>query len=573
MVYDTRKKNADTHPGNIVLQSQQKRRSAEEMVEVRRFEAEARKRREGKKAAQAKDVSDVKSRMRLEDVDGASQGLLPQKVAPLRLTSNASESPAVTTGTLPIGHGRGRSTLACAAEASGDESGDDLMAAETPPLTKSAGKQKAIAKPPAASGKRKHSLSESSIAKPTKGVKKFKPAPSHPSGLLTTWLPGKGRENKASRKSAKATTAVSGQGKNVPPTATDVHDYAGYVSSDNDDTEERAAMHAKDVNKDMHRKTTKGIVAIAREEPSKLIAAEAAVTEATAGGSGNKAKKADLPLGAHPRWNKKFIPTYLDFMGTLPNPWDTSAFDLVAVLQDIWDQVYPDIPYSVTLQGAVSALAKQKVYEWRTGIAKAGLLAVAAFFQSSANDVMEERNIPLDDDGRAELVAQQVGPKLLFLYGKVGVSHDDDGVCTFSVRKPFTSAVVSRTLAFHLNVTKTAVGYSQAPPCGALALSLIAAERAFQMWTTGKFIEVEKGDNFSELLWGDVLNLYRTSIDGLSMDRWDLIVDSAGAADVATGAAAPALASDDANNVDADVRALVVDQDEDEDSSADEHAY
>ncbi|KAH9942654.1 hypothetical protein B0H21DRAFT_710225 [Amylocystis lapponica] len=267
-------------------------------------------------------------------------------------------------------------------------------------------------------------------------------------------------------------------------------------------------MHAKDVNKDMHRKTTKGIVAIAREEPSKLIAAEAAVTEATAGGSGNKAKKADLPLGAHPRWNKKFIPTYLDFMGTLPNPWDTSAFDLVAVLQDIWDQVYPDIPYSVTLQGAVSAL--------------------------------------------------------------VGVSHDDDGVCTFSVRKPFTSAVVSRTLAFHLNVTKTAVGYSQAPPCGALALSLIAAERAFQMWTTGKFIEVEKGDNFSELLWGDVLNLYRTSIDGLSMDRWDLIVDSAGAADVATGAAAPALASDDANNVDADVRALVVDQDEDEDSSADE---
>lgn len=127
--------------------------------------------------------------------------------------------------------------------------------------------------------------------------------------------------------------------------------------------------------------------------------------------------------------------------------------------------------------------------------------------------------------------------------------------------RPFQSALVLRTLAYHLEATSTAVDYCDDAPRGALGLSVVAVERAIHMFRTGSYVPADKNDKFSEALWGDALDSYKISIQKLRDVSWDRIVDGADALREAQTPTRPAPV-DNANTI--DERAMVNDDSEDD---------
>ncbi|OSX57852.1 hypothetical protein POSPLADRAFT_1155335 [Postia placenta MAD-698-R-SB12] len=363
------------------------------------------------------------------------------------------------------------------------------------------------------SGKRKSSK-DSSV--PTV-VKKARAA--NPSGLLAGWTQHDSSMSPAAGTQFKHLTHVS-----LPPsamTAMDVRDYGGYVSSEDDGTEEcELARSSQNI--------TKGVVAIKREDPAIMIKTELAtshnsVTGEAGSGANGGFVKVDLPAGAEPRWSKEYIPTVLDYIGTLPNPWDIAAVNFVKVFQQIWDLVFPDILYLVNDKGAVYALTQQKIYDWRSGFAKSAADHVARLFQLDILEELKKRRLENTAEGHATYVAQQITGNYLFLYGDVKVSKDDGSIVSWN--KPFQSQLVLATLAYHMNATAGAILYIEATPRGALAMSTVAVECAIGMYTTGTYITPR--EKFAEQIWSRVLNLYKISIETLMPGTWDVIVDSA----------------------------------------------
>ncbi len=61
--------------------------------------------------------------------------------------------------------------------------------------------------------------------------------------------------------------------------------------------------------------------------------------------------KSSLPCGVgndeDTHWADVFIPTFLTYVGALPDAWKMKGVPAVKALQLIWDAVYHDRPYSV----------------------------------------------------------------------------------------------------------------------------------------------------------------------------------------------------------------------------------
>ncbi|EED84250.1 predicted protein [Postia placenta Mad-698-R] len=263
-----------------------------------------------------------------------------------------------------------------------------------------------------------------------------------------------------------------------------------------------------------------GVVAIKQEDPAIMIKTELttshpSITGEAGSGANGGFVKVDLPAGAKPCWSKEYIPMVLDYIGTLPNPWDIAAINLIKVFQQIWDLVFSDILYLVNDKGAVYTLAQQKIYDWRSGFAKSAADHVARFFQLDIPEELKRRRLENTAEGHATYIAQQIAGNYLFLYGDVKVSWN----------KPFQSQLVLATLAYHMDATAGAILYIEATPRGALAMSTVAVERAIGMYTTGAYITPR--EKFVEQIWSCVLNLYKISIETLMPGTWDVIVDSA----------------------------------------------
>jgi hypothetical protein len=57
----------------------------------------------------------------------------------------------------------------------------------------------------------------------------------------------------------------------------------------------------------------------------------------------------DLPDGVELKtWRRSFVSTYMQYVGSSPNPWDIPATLACEKMQLIWDTVFPDIEYDVT---------------------------------------------------------------------------------------------------------------------------------------------------------------------------------------------------------------------------------
>ena len=57
----------------------------------------------------------------------------------------------------------------------------------------------------------------------------------------------------------------------------------------------------------------------------------------------------DLPDGVEAKlWRPVFVSTYMQYVGSVTNPWEIPVKTACEIMQLIWDAIFPDIPYMVT---------------------------------------------------------------------------------------------------------------------------------------------------------------------------------------------------------------------------------
>lgn len=73
----------------------------------------------------------------------------------------------------------------------------------------------------------------------------------------------------------------------------------------------------------------------------------------------------DLPAGAQDedRWSMVFVPTLLRYQGCRHDPWNWDQVTSVAIVQNIWDEVYGDaLPPKVQLNDSVHTVVRSFHY-------------------------------------------------------------------------------------------------------------------------------------------------------------------------------------------------------------------
>ena len=83
-----------------------------------------------------------------------------------------------------------------------------------------------------------------------------------------------------------------------------------------------------------------------REPPAKAVARPIKQTK--------KLSNSNLPDGFNLKtWHSSFVSTYMQYVGSSPNPWDVPAKLACKKMQLIWDVVFPDIEHEVTSTSTV----------------------------------------------------------------------------------------------------------------------------------------------------------------------------------------------------------------------------
>ena len=75
-------------------------------------------------------------------------------------------------------------------------------------------------------------------------------------------------------------------------------------------------------------------------------------------------KNGDLPDGCQDNdtWRRAFIPTYLWWVATQPDPWNLDDELALEAMQDIWNKIYgATILYVITLNDAVFSIVSKHI--------------------------------------------------------------------------------------------------------------------------------------------------------------------------------------------------------------------
>ncbi|EED83001.1 predicted protein [Postia placenta Mad-698-R] len=260
------------------------------------------------------------------------------------------------------------------------------------------------------------------------------------------------------------------------------------------------------------RVTSQGVVQIAQANADDAIRTEAAQTIPHVDKPTEKKARPtleDLPAGcSQKRWKTVFVPTWLEFIGGLPNPYDLQDINIVNVLQALFDDVFVDVQYSISVHDAVYKLAMQKVYDWCSMINKGTISALIKYW--------EDEQLT-DATARAEYVKKALtGPTPPFLYRRI--KYDADGL--------LIHPIIAETLASHIQVTEEAINGCDKYCRGALVLALVAAERAHSLAKSGNIVKTN-ADRFNENAWAPRIVFYGKSIEELDNDAWDAILTKA----------------------------------------------
>ncbi|KAG1881237.1 hypothetical protein F4604DRAFT_1678829 [Suillus subluteus] len=157
--------------------------------------------------------------------------------------------------------------------------------------------------------------------------------------------------------------------------------------------------------------------------------------------------------------------------------WAIKDSPLRATLQLIWDAVYKGVPYMVTTDGPVIAVALQRLSEWRNSLGTTALVVFANFLRSQAD---------LETDEDREQFSACLLTKSAFLFGTI---KEDGSKHTES----FQSDLIMQVLAQHhcaisgaLAVVPgiTTLGHAK----GALALATSAMECTIRLFAKEGFL-------------------------------------------------------------------------------------
>ncbi|KAM5544321.1 hypothetical protein V8D89_001981 [Ganoderma adspersum] len=163
--------------------------------------------------------------------------------------------------------------------------------------------------------------------------------------------------------------------------------------------------------------------------------------------------------------------------------------------------------------------AKQKLSEYRNGVANEAIIVVTAYMLSKRFDTSGDR---------AEYVAWALSPKDNWPFRFERVVEDEDG--KVKTHGAYQGTLISRTFAYHLKRINLCGDQIRDHPCNALALTTTAVERALLMWSSGSLVRPcgrTEEAKFSERLWGKTANEYLGSIIDLTDEQWDSILAKA----------------------------------------------
>ncbi|KAG1814225.1 hypothetical protein EV424DRAFT_1541525 [Suillus variegatus] len=133
------------------------------------------------------------------------------------------------------------------------------------------------------------------------------------------------------------------------------------------------------------------------------------------------------------KWSSTFIPTLIYCIGNQDEVCAIKDNSLSTTLQLIWDAVYKGVPYMVTTDGPVIAMALQQLSEWRNSISTTTLVVFATFLRS-------QPDLETDEDHQQFSVCLLI--KSVFLYGTI----KEDGS---KHMEPFQSDLIMQVLVQH----------------------------------------------------------------------------------------------------------------------------
>ncbi|KAI0666051.1 hypothetical protein C8Q78DRAFT_1083304 [Trametes maxima] len=213
-----------------------------------------------------------------------------------------------------------------------------------------------------------------------------------------------------------------------------------------------------------------------------------------------------------------FIPRLIDLVGNHANgPWRLYGLDLVGAMKDLAQSIWPTLSnIEIIPRRPFYEVAKQKLSEYRNGMANEAIEVVTAYLQS--------KRFSTNDD-RAEFVAWALSSEqdYPFRYACTTSSAGDQMVMIGIYR----SKLIGRTFAYHLRRIGLRADQMRDWPCNALALATTAVERALKMWQTGSFQRPKPRSEevkFSDRLWGKAANEYLGGIVNLEERQWDAIL-------------------------------------------------
>ncbi|KAI0639527.1 hypothetical protein C8Q77DRAFT_71063 [Trametes polyzona] len=161
--------------------------------------------------------------------------------------------------------------------------------------------------------------------------------------------------------------------------------------------------------------------------------------------------------------------------------------------------------------------AKQKLSDYRNGVAAEAMTAVAVFMRS--------RRFKHSPEARAAYVEWALSEDLGFPFRYEKIIETPTG--REKRIGAYRNKLIVRTLGYHLKRIMIRAENIHDHPCNALALAVTAVERALKMWETGHFEPPKprsEESKFSDRLWGRAAHEYMASIIDLSDEQWDKIL-------------------------------------------------
>ncbi|KAM5535293.1 hypothetical protein V8D89_010978 [Ganoderma adspersum] len=211
------------------------------------------------------------------------------------------------------------------------------------------------------------------------------------------------------------------------------------------------------------------------------------------------------------------VPKLINIIGNQAGGlWRLHGLDLKNVLQGIANEVWPMLTINVIPRQPFFDMAKQKLWEYRNGVANEAIEVVMAYMLSKRFESPEER---------VEYVNWALSEKDNWPFRYERVVETEDNVIKFY--GAYQGTLISRVLAYHVKRIGIPVARIRDYPCNALTLATTAVERALKMWSTGA-LQRPRGCSeeakFSERLWGRTANEYMGSIINLTEEQWDKIL-------------------------------------------------